>query len=237
MKNLSSALPLLLKSDHRAIAIGTFQHVATTVLELLWLSRRRFEDLERLVAIEGLEHYHRVKEEGRGVIAVTAHIGNWDLLACSQAIAGVPLHVVTKELSSRRLNKLWMDRRREAGIVFIPARKSTLTILRALRRCEVIGMVVDQRTAADEGGVVVNFFGRSAWTTQAPHVLAARTGAALLPVWSHRRSDGTHVVTIGEELALESTPQATMESINAFVEAWIQQYPEQWLWLHRRWKL
>lgn len=237
VENLSTALPELSSSRRRAIAKQTFQHVATTVLELLWLSRPRFEDLEHLVSVEGLENYHRVREAGRGVIAVTAHIGNWDLLACSQAIAGIPLHIVTKELSARRLSQLWMNRRREAGIAFIPARKSILAILRALRRGEVVGMVVDQRTAADEGGVLLPFFGRPAWTTRAPHILAARTGAALLPVSSYRRRDGRHVVSVGEELELESTPEATMESINHHVEKWVRQNPEQWLWLHRRWKL
>jgi Kdo2-lipid IVA lauroyltransferase/acyltransferase len=235
LDNLGHAFPELPRRQHRLIAARAFEHVAITVLELFWLGRRHRRALERVISVEGLDEYDRIRGEGRGVVAVTAHLGNWDLLACSQALAGVPLSVVTKELGAPGLSRLWMERRRDAGVTLVPARGSALAILRTLRRGEVVGLIVDQRTPADEGGALIPFFGRPAWTTLAPHVLAARTGAALLPVWSSRRRDGTHVVRIGPEIALEPTPEATMTAINELVERWIRWHPEQWLWHHRRW--
>lgn len=235
LENVGRAFPELPRRQRRLIAARAYQHVATAVLELAWLGPRHHRDLERAVRVEGLEEYRRVRAEGRGVVAVTAHLGNWDILACSQALAGVPLSVVTKELSAQGLNRLWMERRRSAGVALVPARGSALAILRALRRGDVVGLIVDQRTPADEGGALVPFFGRPAWTTLAPHVLAARTGAAVLSVWSTRRRDGTHLVQIGPEIALAATPEATMTAINELVERWIRWHPEQWLWHHRRW--
>jgi KDO2-lipid IV(A) lauroyltransferase len=235
LDNVGLALPELPRRQRRLIAARAFQHVATTVLELLWLGRRHHRALERAVDVEGLEEYRRIRDAGRGVVAVTAHLGNWDILACSQALAGVPLNVVTKELGAPGLSRLWMERRRDAGVSLVPARGSALALLRALRRGEVVGLIVDQRTPAGEGGALVPFFGRPAWTTLAPHVLAARTGAALLPVWSSRRRDGTHLVRIGPEIALAPTPEATMAAINGLVERWIRWHPDQWLWHHRRW--
>lgn len=235
IENVGRAFPELPRRRRRLIAGRAFQHVATTVLELLWLGRRRHQALERAIRVEGFEEYRRVRDQGRGVVAVTAHLGNWDVLACSQALAGVPLSVVTKELGAPGLSRLWMERRRDAGVTLVPAHGSALAILRALRRGEVVGLVVDQRTPAAEGGALVPFFGRPAWTTLAPHVLAARTGAALLPVWSTRRPDGSHLVRIGPEIPLAPTPEATMTAINATVERWIRWHPDQWLWHHRRW--
>ena len=235
LENLGRAFPELSPGRRRLIAAGVFGHVATTALELLWLGPRRHARLDRVVRVEGLEQYRALRDQGRGVVAVTAHLGNWDFLACSQALAGVPLSVVTKELHAPGLSRLWMERRRDAGVTLIPARGSVLAILRALRRGEVVGLVVDQRTPADEGGALLPFFGVPAWTTLAPHVLAARTGAALLPVWSTRARDGTHVVRIGAEIAIGRTPEETMTAVNHVVEAWVRWHPEQWLWLHRRW--
>lgn len=235
-QNLALALPEVHPLRRRAIARGTFRHVATTVLELLWFSRRTAEEVAALVEVCGLERYHGARREGRGVIAVTAHLGNWDLLGCSQAAAGVPLTVVTKSLASRRLDELWARSRLTSGLRLVPARDSIAEVLRALRRGEVVGLVVDQRCPRDEGGVEIPFFGHAAWTTLAPAVLAVRTGAAILPVMTFRRDDGSHMVLVGEEVEPQATTRATMVRINTVLERWIRNHADQWLWLHRRWK-
>lgn len=236
-QNIAYALPELSARTRRQIAARCYRHVATTVLELFWLTGRPRPELDQVVVVTGLEHYERVREQRRGVVAVTAHLGNWDLLACSQALSGVPLSVVTKELSAQRLSRIWMEARERMGVKLLPSRGSILAVLRTLRRGEVIGLVVDQRTAADEGGAEVAFFGRPAMTTTAPHVLAARTGAAVLPVFSYRASDGVHHVEVGAEIETRSSAIATMTAINEAIEQAIRAHPEQWLWLHRRWKL
>ena len=233
--NIASVFPHLSARQKRRIARGALQNVTVGALELLWLSRRKREDLQRLVEVKGIDVFNRIREQGRGVVAVTAHLGNWDILACSQAAAGVPLTVVTKELSSPRLNQLWMQSRVGSGLRLLPSKGSIREIMKTLRQGEVIGLVVDQRTPKEEGGELLPFFGRDAWTTLAPAVLAARTGAALIPVFTYRRRDGTHIVSICDEIAPASSSLATMVRINVLLERWIRNHAEQWLWLHRRW--
>jgi len=235
-RNLALALPDVPLARRRAIARGTFAHVATVVLELLWSSRRTPVQLGRLVEVHGLDRYRVVREQGRGVVAATAHLGNWDLLGCSQAGAGVPLTIVTKTLSSPRIDRLWNRSRLASGLRLAAASGSIAQVIRSLRRGEVVGLVVDQRCPASEGGVRLPFFGHAAWTTIAPAVLAARTGAAILPVMTFRRRDGTHVVLVGEEIERRATAPATMAHVNSILERWIRNHPDQWLWLHRRWR-
>lgn len=234
--NLDLALPELDPHHRRRIALGAFRHVATTALELLWSSHRPVEELLRAVRVEGLDHYQRIRAQGRGVVAVTAHLGNWDLLACSQAAAGVPLTVVSKALASPRLNRIWMRSRSRAGLRLLPPRGSIAELIRRLREAEVVGLVVDQRTPRSEGGQRIPFFGREAWTTVAPAVLAARTKAAILPVFAFRGDDGRHVVEILPEIEPGASGSATMARINSLLEDRIRARPEQWLWLHRRWR-
>ncbi len=236
LDNLAIAFPDKSAWSRRRIAARTFQNVAITVIELLWLGKTRHGEVWEFTSVTGLEHYHEIRNQGRGVIAVTAHLGNCDMLACSQALSGVPLNIVTKELSAEGLSAVWMERRIAAGVTLLPARGSILTIIRTLRKGEVLGLVVDQRTPRDQGGATLPFFGLPAWTTLAPHILAARTGAALLPVWSSRKPDGSHRVRIGPEISLETSAEETMTTINAMIENWIRSNPDQWLWLHRRWR-
>lgn len=235
LDNLARAFPEVPARQRARIAAGSFSHVATTVLELLWLDEGRGRRLGSIVSVEGFERYEAIRRSGRGVLAVTAHLGNWDLLACSQALRGVPLHVVTKELSSEGLSRLWMERRRETGVRLLPAAGSIRQVLRALRDGEVVALVVDQRTPAGEGGIESPLFGAPVWTTRAPATLAARTGAALLPVVSTRGRDGTHRVRIGPEIRPGRTAAETTAAINRQIERWVRWCPEQWLWIHRRW--
>ncbi len=234
-ENLALAFPDLAPSERSAIARGCYVHVTMAVLELFWLPRMRSFGVSKIVDVEGWENYERAIKTGKGVIAITAHLGNWDLLACSQALARVPLSIITKELSSKRLGQRWMQLRTRAGVRLLADSGSMMAILRALRKGEVVGMIVDQRMALSKGASLIDFFGKPAATTLAPAVLAARTGAALLPVYSFRKADGRHVVRICKQIALRPSAMETMAEINRLLEEWIRLHPEQWLWQHRRW--
>lgn len=213
----------------RRIARDLYRHLGICAVELL-----RLEDAASTVRVSGLERFEAARARGRGVVVVTAHFGNWDLCAASQAMRGVRLHVVTKDLVDRGVNALWMSRRRRAGVVLHAAKGSMRSLLAALRAGETVGLVVDQATP---GGVVLPFFGRPAETSATPAVLAARTGAAMLPVFLFRDEDGTgHELRIGEEIEVGDVA-TTLARIHAELEAAIRERPELWLWLHRRWKV
>jgi len=216
-----------------------YRHLGTSALEFVWMAGKGSAALDRIVRRVGLEHYRAARDEGRGVVIVTGHVGNWDLCACSQAAAGEPLHVVTKALSARGLSRYWMDRRAALGVTLHSAAGSWGALVRALRAGHVVGMVVDQR--ADSGGIDCDFLGASASTSVAAATLALRTGAALVPAFMTREPDGTHTLRLEPAIEIDrSEPVATAiaratRACTEVLERAIRRTPEQWLWLHRRW--
>ena len=226
-------------STARAVARAMYRHLGTSALEFLWMAGRPRDALSAIVRRVGDEHYQAARRAGRGVIVVTGHVGNWDLCACSQAAAGEPLHVVTKTLSARGLSRYWMQRRSALGVVLHAAAGSLGALVAALRRGEVVGLVVDQR--ADAGGIECELLGAPARTSVAAATLALRTGAALVPAFLTREPDGTHTLRIEPAIQIDASVPSRVaiaratRACNAALERSIVRAPEQWLWLHRRW--
>jgi KDO2-lipid IV(A) lauroyltransferase len=149
--------------------------------------------------------------------------------------------VVTRELKGSRTNRSWMRMRAERGVHLHPAEGSSKALLSALRRGEVVAFVIDQHMPP-KLGVAVPFFGRPASTTDAPAILAARTGAVVLPAFLFREGFERHRLWVGPEIPLGAGPrkEAVRESTARFslaVEKVVRAHPEQWIWLHRRWKI
>jgi KDO2-lipid IV(A) lauroyltransferase len=153
----------------------------------------------------------------------------------------VPLHVVTRELKGGGLNRAWMSARARAGITLHPVSGSAGALLRALRAGGVVAFVIDQHVPG-RWGVGVPFFGRLASTVDAPAILAARTGAPVLPAFLFREGFEHHRLVIGDRIPLpggrgrDATIDATARFSHA-VEEVVRAHPEQWIWMHRRWKL
>lgn len=226
-------------AEARRIARGMYRHLGTSALEFLWMAGRPPAAAAALVRREGDEHYQAALARARGVVVVTGHVGNWDLGACAQAAAGVPLHVVTKTLSARGLSRYWMERRRAHGVVLHGASGSLAALLAALRAGEVVGLVVDQR--ADHGGIDVPLLGAPARTSVAAATLALRTGAPLVPAFLTREEGGHHTLHIEPPIELDRSLPASdaialaTRACNEALGRAVLRAPEQWLWLHRRW--
>jgi len=242
MRNLALAMPGVSDKERRRIAREHYVHLGKCAFEFLWLAGRGMQKSDIIAEEKGIEHYHGCLEKGRGVIVVTGHFGNWDLVGCMQAAKGVPLHVVTKDLSHRGFNSYWMGRREKAGIRFHPDKRSLKSIIRALKSNEVVGLVIDQRTHQEQGGIKADFMGHAAWTSTTAAVLALRTGARLLPAYGYRRKDGLHAMEIGPPVDVSAYGDYSKEAVagltqhlNDDLAKRIRQHPEQWLWLHRRW--
>jgi KDO2-lipid IV(A) lauroyltransferase len=236
-RNLALALPGRAAEHHR-IARETYRQIGASALELLALRSMGREEIAARVRPRGLERFEAAAARGRGVIVVTAHFGNFDLLACSQAARGVPLAIVSRELG-RGANRFWMETRAASGLAILPRRGSGLALVRWLREGKVLGLVVDQRTGPRDGGLLVPFLGVPAWTTTAPAALALATGAAIVPVRLERGPDGDHELTVEPEIPLapgdrEQAVAATTAAVNDAVGAWVTARPEHWMWLHRR---
>lgn len=236
-RNLALALPER-AAEHRRIARECYRQIGASALELLALRSLGREEIAAKVRNRGLEHFEAAAARGRGVIVVTAHFGNFDLLACSQAARGVPLAIVSRELG-RGANRFWMETRGASGLRIFPREGSGRALVRWLREGKVLGLVVDQRTGPGDGGLPVPFLGVPAWTTTAPAALALATGAAIVPVRLERGPDGDHELTVEPEIPLEpgdrdQTVTRTTRAVNDAVGAWVTARPDHFLWLHRR---
>jgi len=235
--NLALALPERV-AEHRVIARETYRHLGVSALEFLKLSTDPAAAAAR-VHPRGLAAFETAHARARGVIVVTAHFGNFDLLACSQALRGVPLAIVSRELHGGGSNRFWMESRERSGLRIFQELGGARDVVRWLRQGNVLGLVVDQRTPPSRGGIRSPFMGQEVWTSTAAAKLALRTGAALVPARIERRADGDHDLVVEPEIPVGDLEDAAREAvltarINGVVERWIRARPEHWMWLHRR---
>ncbi len=190
--HLAMAFPDLDDSRRDAIMDGCSRHFGLMAAEVARLWHAGPEQVEDFCEIDGLEHMRGALEEGRGVMFVTAHCGNWELLSARLPVAGVPLISVVRELDDSRVDHLVTTSRTRFGTEIFPRGPAAgRNIARALAKNKVCGLLIDQ-DIRDVPGVFVPFFGRPAWTPSGAAMLAIRRGCPMIPGFIHRRPDGTH---------------------------------------------
>lgn len=216
-----------------------FRHYGRLLCEFLVMPRWSSAPRGWRMELRGTEVLDAALAAGRGVILVSAHFGNWELLAASLARAGYPLTVIAREADDAATNQLINSIRRQCGYRVI-ARRAVRAALECLRRNELLAIMADQN--ADSGAIFVDFFGYPAATATGPAVLARRTGAAVVPVFACRRPDGTHQGDIFPPVDCpvtndrEADIRAITGRLTSIIEARVRATPEQWLWIHKRWK-
>lgn len=234
----------LSRRAQRRIVRRCFENLCMFGIEAFRLPALTQAQSERLVERRNWHILEEALRRGKGVIVVTAHMGNYDLAACSQAIRGVPINAIAKTVHWAPAHRFIFGSRERTGLKLIATRRSKDDIHAALKRGEVVVFIIDQHMLPHHG-IVCEFFGRLASTTPAPTRFALETGAPIIPLWTYRKGrSGAHVLRAEPELVLE-TPyddreanlRHNTERLNRLVESWIRQQPEQWLWLHRRWKV
>jgi KDO2-lipid IV(A) lauroyltransferase len=239
LDNLSRCFPDVPPADVRRRARRVFCNMGVNQLEMLRWMGGRADELRQHISATGMEHAAEALARKKGVLVLTAHIGNWDLMGLWGA-SQFPLTIISKELKNPALNAFWMEKRRQHGLHIVAAHNSYRACLSTLKRGECLGFVLDQNmTRAD--GIFVEFFGRPACTTPGLAVLSAHAGAPVLPVFMIRRDDGRHEVTVLPCLEPPATrkPPAIAEATQRYtsiIEGVIRQHPDQWIWMHRRWK-
>jgi KDO2-lipid IV(A) lauroyltransferase len=239
VRNLLRCFPDLSRADVRRIARRVFANIGVNQLEVLrWMAGRADELNERIV-VTGLEHFEEARARGTGVIVLTAHVGNWDLLAL-WAAAQWPLTIIAKDIKHSVLNRFWMEKRRQWGLTIVAARNSYRACLAALRRDETLGFVLDQNMIRRDG-IFVDFFGRAACTTPGLAVLSAHSGAPVVPAFMLRRRDGRHEVRVLPllEPPASGKPHAVVAATQEYtriIEEVVRQHVDQWIWMHRRWR-
>ena len=223
-----------------AIAKRCFENLGKNVVEFLRFPGMDASSLQQAVTFEGASHIVEALARGKGAIILTGHFGNWELLAASISAQVAPLTPIVRELRSARLNALVSSYRAQAGYATIDRDTGLRSALRCLKRNQLLGIVADVDTKVN--GVFVDFFGKLAYTPYSPVAIALKTGAAILPSFIIRQPDGTHRAIIEPPLALERTAVNEEELVintqkfTNIIEGYIRRYPEQWVWMHERWK-
>ncbi len=241
-RNLELALPELNAGERRRIAHGVFRNLGRMLAEFAHFPRYTFDNVGKVIAFDGFENYAEALRRGRGVLFLTGHLGAWELGAFAQSVYGYPLHVVIRALDNPSLNALVNARRTLAGNYIIEKRDFLRGILEALKKNEAVGILMDQNSSEQEG-VFVDFFGRAACTATGFAKIALRTGAAVVPAfafWDPQR--GHYRLRFDPPLDLVRTGDskhdvaANTQLFTRVLEEHIRRLPDQWLWIHRRWK-
>ena len=223
-----------------AVAAGFFRHLGTNLMEFLLLSRLKREDIRAWVDLEGLEHYHAAAAAGHGVLLVSGHFGNWELMGARIAAEGLPLTSLGKRQSNAQVDRLLSSFRERAGLRVMPTGGSLKEIVTVLRRGETVGIVADQDAGPD--GVFTPFLGRPASYYRGPAYFSWKLRAPIVTAMDFRLADGRHRVELGPPFAAEpgwdeATAVARLTEIFAQrLEAAVRRAPEQYFWTHRRWK-
>jgi len=236
LEHLALALPELPEAERRRIARGSMLHQGVTLAETLHLSRRSCADVERYVDAEGWEGVEALAAAGRPVMILTGHCGNWELLAALINCRGLGMSVVARRLDEPELQELLLAARRRFGTETIErgAPGASRRLLRVLREGGALGMLIDQDTRVE--AVWVDFFGRPAHTPVGAAKIALRVGAAVVPSFIERRADGRHLARFLPPLDLPADPTEATARMTAAIEAQVRRVPEQWVWMHRRWR-
>jgi KDO2-lipid IV(A) lauroyltransferase len=241
LENLRLAFPEKDEAWRRATARETYRTFGRVAAEFLSLPRRP-EDLGRLFVHEGWEHVERARASGKGLIACTAHFGNFEVLAAAHTMLGVPITMVSRAMGRSRFNDLWRRTRARAGVEDLVVGKGDVVraAIRAVKGGRVLGYVIDQNEPSGHA-IFPTFFGVPAATSPTPAVLARRTGAFLVFTVDVPLGDGTHRVVI-EAVDVPDTGDRErdalllMQDLNDRLERHVRAHPWAWYWFHRRWK-
>ncbi len=211
-----------------------FRHMGRSITELNKLLFGLAGKIIASVSLEGAENYRRAEAKGKGVIIVGGHCGNWELMFSLSTIIENDFHGVVRKQRNPYMNAMVVRTRKRFGSRVIYKQGALRAFLRALKAGDTVGVAVDQATQAE--GVRIDFLGAPAWTTRMPALLAKRTGAAVVPVFNYRKPDGSFITYALPEVEITGDELEDTKRISATVEDYIRKHPEQWLWIHKRWK-
>ena len=220
------------------LVLKCFQNLGKNLMEFLLFQRSDW--IDSAVSIKGRSHIDQALSQGRGAIILTGHFGNCELIGATLAHHGYQMSAIARQIRSEPLNTLVVETRQQAGYLSFDRDKSVRQAFRCLRRNELLAILADVDT--ETMGVFVDFFNRPAYTPAGPIVISQKTGAPLLPVFMVRQPDNTHLMIIEPALKLQVTGQKQQDLIGNtqrfthIIETYIRRYPEQWIWMHDRWK-
>ena len=241
-RNLAMALPELSSEARTEILKRVYLHLGWQLVEFCRMARYTAENTHDWMRTEGMEHFRAAQTRGKGVLIVTGHLGAWELSAFYHSLMGHPMGMIVRNLDNRLLDAYVNGIRSTHGNFVISKDDFGRGLLRAVRTGKTVGILMDTNMTPPQGEFV-KFFGIDACTGTGLAHLARQTGAAVLPgfmLWEP--GERRYVLRFGPEVEMPRTADKAADILEgtrratAAIEAWIQRYPDQWLWIHRRWK-
>jgi len=224
----------------REITKRVYQTLVQTFVEILNLTKVNRKYVDRYVEVVNMDRVQSAAKSGRGTILLTGHFGDWELSSLVASVVGFPIMVLAREQKMRRLNELLNRLRESNGCKVIGKGISVKSILRALYERNIVGILSDQD--AGKNGVFVDFFGRPASCHAGPFEMAQRTNSLILPNFIVRTKGACHKLFLEEYIDLKDSSSSMddikqgVQEFTNLLERYIRKYPDQWLWLHKRWK-
>ncbi|MFQ5597357.1 MAG: lysophospholipid acyltransferase family protein [Nitrospiria bacterium] len=226
--------------DLARIVCGVYRNLGISLIEMACLPGMDLSRVKALTQVEGLEHYFSAQDQKKGVILLSAHFGNWEWLGMALSLFGVRMHVVMRPIDNDYLNRMVQAWRSQHGNIVLNKRTETGEIIKILRNGGTVGFLLDQNVGYKKA-VFVDFFGRPAATNKGLATIALRTAAPVLPTFIIRTEKG-HKVVFEKPLVLPRSGELKKDLVETTalftkkIETYVHRYPDQWLWLHRRWK-
>ena len=242
MRNLAMVFPEKSLTERRGILRGVFSSLGRQLAELCQFPRYTAENIGDVVVYDGLDNFQEAYSRGKGVLFLTAHFGGWELSAFAHSLHGHWLHVVMRPMDNPYLDRLLQSYRTMHGNKVVPKDDFVRGLLGAMRAGETVGILMDTNMTPPQG-VFVDFFGIPACTASGLARIALRTDAAVVPgftIWEEamgkyrlRFDPAVQLIRTGN---LEADVIANTQKFTSIIEEYARRYPDQWLWVHRRWK-
>ena len=237
-KSISSHAISISETPEKVIR-NNFRNLGRSLSEIIKIYYGAGRKIIESVEIEGTENVYKAKSKGRGILFITAHCGNWELMVAASAKL-LPSSGIARKIKNPYINKFIERVRQRYGTSVIYKKGALKAVMKVLKNNESVGILMDQAVLSDEG-YVIDFLGRGAWTTKMPALIARKTGAVVLPAFIHRTERG-HKLKIYPAVELSDIAdkeKAVIEDtkrFSGFIEEYIKEHPSEWLWIHRRWK-
>jgi KDO2-lipid IV(A) lauroyltransferase len=242
LRNLKIAFPEMTAKEREAILRSEYRNLGLLMAEFCQMQDYTSASASRFIRYEGLENYLQARERGKGVLVLTGHLGAWELSSFYHSLMGMPMGMVIRRLDNPLVDEFVNRIRCLRGNRVIHKDDFARGLIASMRAGETVGILMDTNMTPPQG-VFVPFFGVQACTASGMARIAAKTGAAVVPgflLWEE--SERRYVLHFGEELEVVHTGDAEQDALvntatfTAAIEGYVRRYPEQWLWLHRRWK-
>lgn len=242
MRNLALAFPEMSVAERKSILRGEFTSLGRQLAELCQFPRYTPENIDKVVVYDGLENYEQAYARGKGVMFLTAHFGGWELSAFAHSLHGHWVNIVMRPMDNPYLDRMLQSYRTMHGNKVVPKDDFVRGLLAAMKAGETVGILMDTNMTPPQG-VFVDFFGIKACTASGLARIALRTDAAVVPgftIWDAtlgkyrlRFDPALELIRTGD---LEADIVANTQLFTTVIEDYVRQYPDQWLWVHRRWK-